>query len=363
MTTALRRHTEQEIRATRQVPLCTASVLTLTDVLGAGDWAVPMEEMSPQYEAHLRSLKYLGHWQYHRRSKDVVWIRKSYLYRRVCCLSALYPALRLVEVVELAARQDRDGINTTLTVVASGPGTDEEKAEYRDEGLAYLTLVFKVGCTLHTRELAQTCTLPPSGACAADATHATQTKIEIKQEMNITNQYAGHITNVESQGGAVFMGNVDTQGGAVVTGSTGSPSDGVPPAARPAQMPCCFAREQGLRLWDFLVEHELVDETFTRLSNALYVLGCTDTPPGQCNRILWLGTKQQLREVVMRVYAPAIGRHGGITNKAVEKEITPSCFEDKTHRPIALANDREELSPAIDAIRAFLDREWQERPF
>lgn len=354
----LRKHTAEEIRATRSVPLPTASVTALCGVLGTGGWDAPMVEMSRRYEALLRSHKYLGHWEFHRHIKQPDWIRKSWLYRRVCCLTALYPAMRLYEVVELMARQDREGINDTLMVIAAGSSTDAEKAEYRNEGQCYLTLVLCVEQRLMAQHMAQTCTLPPSEAYATDTTSMSemQTKIEVKQEMNITNQYAKYISNVETMSGGT-INNIETMSGVINSGTFDSVPD-----APPAQMPLAFSIDKGMRLWLFLIQEKLVEEDYTPMTNVLYLLGCTDTPPASIKPIHWLGNKQHLREVLMKAYARCFRNPqtnpAGIEKKYLAEELTPKCFVDKQYRPIQLANNSPQPSQVSDHIEDFFKTNW-----
>lgn len=120
-------------------------------------------------------------------------------------------------------------------------------------------------------------------------------------------------------------------------------------SATTAQFPPILSSDQAVLLYQFLTKEKLVGNT--SLLDALYILGCTSNIPDQIKPIQWLGTKQNLRQVLTGAYRPT--PEGQPIRMADIERLAPLCFTDKNGQPLTLAKPKKEISSISDTIENF----------
>lgn len=130
------------------------------------------------------------------------------------------------------------------------------------------------------------------------------------------------------------------------------PAAASPSMRRPDQFPHVFSSEQGINLYQFLIDQGLLAAN-TNILHALYILGCQEQPPADLRPICWCGSKQYLREVLTAAYHPT--PEGRPLRSRDLELITPSCFVDTQGKPFHLAKARPEPSQMSDAILQFFE--------
>ena len=114
--------------------------------------------------------------------------------------------------------------------------------------------------------------------------------------------------------------------------------------------PPCLNYEQGSAILQKLKEGGFVAKD-TEPMNFLYQMGCTGESPQNISPVVWLKTKQLLREMLELWFRKLIDE--GTMTKAKVEEICPQIFMDKNGEMIHLANNKRVLSNDSDDLSTY----------
>ena len=145
--------------------------------------------------------------------------------------------------------------------------------------------------------------------------------------------------------GKVEIGQFVVENNGTMTNHQHAAAEGSAVAAR---FPASLGYEQGMAVLDALKEQGFVPAS-TNPSEFLYQMGCTDECPAQLHPVVWLKTKQLLREMLEFWYRQLI------TDKALSKarieEICPRVFVNQNGLQLSLAKPKPVPSIESDDLR------------
>ena len=113
-----------------------------------------------------------------------------------------------------------------------------------------------------------------------------------------------------------------------------------------------FTKEQGIKLYRFLVNNSFIHAT-TDEASFLFRMGFISELPDELQKIIWLKNKQLLRELLELLFEKFLNNN---SLKLVELErLTPFCFKDKNNEPLKLAKRKKILSQDSDILKTFCE--------
>ena len=119
---------------------------------------------------------------------------------------------------------------------------------------------------------------------------------------------------------------------------------------QPARFPACLDYEKGTKVLNFLKDGGFVAKA-TDPMNFLYQMGCTDERPEKVLPIVWLKSKQLLREMLEGWFATLIDEDA--LKKVKMETICSQVFVDKKGEMIQVPKSREYPSKDSDNIKDF----------
>ena len=108
--------------------------------------------------------------------------------------------------------------------------------------------------------------------------------------------------------------------------------------------------DKGIRLFNMLVEGEFISKE-TESNSFLFLMGCSNEEPENLKPIMWMKTKQLLREMLEAAYCVPI-EIGSVT-KAELEQLVPLCFVDKNGEELNLAKPKAVPSRESDKLSNF----------
>lgn len=108
--------------------------------------------------------------------------------------------------------------------------------------------------------------------------------------------------------------------------------------------------DKGIRLFNMLVEGEFISKE-TESNSFLFLMGCSNEEPENLKPIMWMKTKQLLREMLEGAYRVPI-ENGSVT-KAELEQLVPLCFVDKNGEELNLAKPKAVPSHESDKLSKF----------
>jgi hypothetical protein len=119
---------------------------------------------------------------------------------------------------------------------------------------------------------------------------------------------------------------------------------------QPARFPACLDYEKGTKVLNFLKDGGFVAKA-TDPMNFLYQMGCTHERPEKVLPIVWLKSKQLLREMLEGWFVKLIAEEA--LRKAKMEAICSQVFVDEKGEMIHLSKSREYLSSDSKNIKDF----------
>ncbi len=154
---------------------------------------------------------------------------------------------------------------------------------------------------------------------------------------------------MEVKGNFINYGEyVDVHDNEVVNLSVGGGE--VKVSKQPSRFPACLDYDKGLKAFAFLKDGGFVAKD-TDPVNFLYQMGCTDERPEKVQPVVWLKSKQLLREMLEGWFAKLFAEEA--MKKAKMEAICSQVFVDEKGEMIHLSKNREYLSKDSDNIKDF----------
>ena len=154
---------------------------------------------------------------------------------------------------------------------------------------------------------------------------------------------------MEVKGNFINYGEyVDVHDNGIVNLSVGGGE--VKVSKQPARFPACLDYEKGTKALEFLKGGGYVAKD-TDSMNFLYQMGCTDERPEKVQTVVWLKSKQLLREMLEGWFAKLIAEEA--LKKVKMEAICPQVFVDDNGELIHLSKPREYPSNDSDNIKIF----------
>ncbi len=104
-------------------------------------------------------------------------------------------------------------------------------------------------------------------------------------------------------------------------------------------------KDEGMRIYDSLAQESLMQG---QQDSWLFFMGFVEQKPLKARKIMWTGTKEQLR-VMLRML-----NEDSINNKSLSvadmERLTPQIFVDVNNNPLKLAKPKEEISKTMDKL-------------
>ena len=120
---------------------------------------------------------------------------------------------------------------------------------------------------------------------------------------------------------------------------------------QPSRFPACRNYTHGVAILEHLKEKGFVEKN-TEPKNFLWQMGCTEELPDKVKPIVWLKTKQLLREMLEQWFGRLLQEQS--LNKAKIKSLCSQIFIDKQGDMIHLAKNKVVPSQDSDDLKEFL---------
>lgn len=119
---------------------------------------------------------------------------------------------------------------------------------------------------------------------------------------------------------------------------------------QPARFPACLDYNKGMNALEFLKGGGFVARN-TDPRNFLYQMGCTDERPEKVQPVVWLKSKQLMREMLEGWFAKLIAEEA--LKKVKMEAICSQVFVDEDGEMLHLPKSREYLSSDSKSIKDF----------
>lgn len=109
--------------------------------------------------------------------------------------------------------------------------------------------------------------------------------------------------------------------------------------------PLNSTKDEGVRIHDALINKSFMQ---VPLDSWLYLMGYVEQKPTKITFIQWLGTKEQLRQMLLLVNKDSLKKN--LLSISDIERITPKCFIDKNKKTLELAKPKTESSQRMDQL-------------